>query len=141
MKLFVDTKGLPALSLVNFDSYIAINSPVDLMNFDPESLVQFLTVNFAVVDIFPWLFLFHHQNLKEVLNYCTKLINLNVGLILHINDAEQLQIFYFLMEYATSYEIYKRFESGETNYRADGELLKDGERQLVKLGKRKIKII
>ena len=141
MTLYVDTLQLPVAHLLQLDNVIRLNGEIDAIDFTPSSLFTHIqTTNNVVIDIVPWLRHFHYFNDNQILQYFAKLVPLNIDIIHHINSPRDLPLLYFLME-QMEYKIYKRFVSGETNFRADGELITKKDKVFIKVTKRKVKIV
>eukprot|EP00835_Amoeboradix_gromovi_P002153 NODE_115_length_19014_cov_0.489664.p10 type:complete len:141 gc:universal NODE_115_length_19014_cov_0.489664:15388-14966(-) len=140
MTLYVDTLELPVMHLIDFRDLVALDAENDLMGYTPESLIAYLATNMkSAIDVVPWLRHFHGYKSRDILQYFQKIRKMDIDIVLHIHSEEDLMIMYYLMEYM-EFKVYKRFASGETNYKADGELI-SRDRQLVKITRRKIKIV
>ena len=141
MTLFVDTLQLPVTHLLQLKSIVKLNGDIDIIDYTPSSLLTYLQTNKdSIVDIVPWLRHLHGFNNSQIMQYFIKIIPLNIDIIHHINSTDDLPLLYYLMEHM-EYKIYKRFVSGETNFRADGELITNKDKVFIKVTKRKVKIV
>ncbi len=139
--LFVDTLQLPVSHLYGLSTIAKVNGDIDLVEYTPDSFLNYLKTNPSIVlDIVPWLKHFHHYTSLEIFSYFLKCLEYKNDIVLHLNSEFDYPIFYFLAE-RMEFKLYKRFPSGETNYKADGELITKNDRQFIKVTKKKIKLV